>query len=94
MLGSRDCQREVGVSVAAEQPLSAEADKFAKAVAADLQAHAGKCIVIAGEHQPAAVHAIAQAINAPGIGGNAVAYTAPIEINPVDQTASITDLIG
>ncbi|MGH9801720.1 MAG: 4Fe-4S dicluster domain-containing protein, partial [Blastocatellia bacterium] len=69
------------------------ADKFAKAVAADLQAHSGKCIVIAGDHQPAAVHAIANAINAK-FGGNAVAYTAPIEINPIDQTAAITELIG
>nr|MBP6821299.1 TAT-variant-translocated molybdopterin oxidoreductase [Acidobacteriota bacterium] len=83
----------VGVAVAAGAPLSGEADKFAKAVAADLLAHTGKCIVVAGEHQPASVHAIAQAINAK-LGGNAVAYTAPIEINPTDQTAAITELIG
>jgi molybdopterin-containing oxidoreductase family iron-sulfur binding subunit len=83
----------VGVAVATGAPLSGEADKFAKAVAADLLAHTGKCIVVAGEHQPASVHAIAQAINAK-LGGNAVAYTAPIEINPVDQTAAMTELIG
>ncbi len=90
---ARAIANAAGVSVAAGGSLSGEADKFAKAVAADLQAHAGKSIVIAGEHQPAAVHAIANAINAK-FGGTAVAYTAPIEINPIDQTAGITELIG
>ncbi|MBS1788920.1 MAG: TAT-variant-translocated molybdopterin oxidoreductase [Acidobacteria bacterium] len=83
----------VGVSVATGGSLSGEGDKFAKAIAADLQAHSGKCIVIAGEHQPAAVHAIAHAINAK-FGSSTVAYTATIEINPMDQTAGITELIG
>lgn len=83
----------VGVSVAAGGSLSGDAAKFAKAVAEDLQAHAGKCIVLAGEHQPAAVHAIANAINAK-LGGTAVAHTAPIEINPIDQTAALTELIS
>lgn len=90
---ARAIANAAGVTVATGASLSGEADKFAKAVAADLQAHAGKSIVIAGEHQPAAVHAIANAINAK-FGGAAVAYTAPIEINPIDQTAGITELIG
>ena len=38
-------------------------DKFLKAVAKDLQAHAGECVVVAGRRQPAAVHALAAAIN-------------------------------
>ncbi len=90
---ARAIANAAGVTVATGASLSGEADKFAKAAAADLQAHSGKCIVIAGEHQPAAVHAIAHAINAK-FGGSAVAYTAPIEINPIDQTAGITELIG
>ncbi len=90
---ARSIANAVGVSVAAGGSLSGDAAKFAKAVADDLQAHAGKCIVLAGEHQPAAVHAIANAINAK-LGGTAVAYTAPIEINSIDQTAALTELIG
>ncbi|MGE0887314.1 MAG: TAT-variant-translocated molybdopterin oxidoreductase [Blastocatellales bacterium] len=85
----------VGVSVPAGGSLNDEAKKFADALAKDLQAHRGKSLVIAGEHQPAAVHAIAHAINsALGNTGSTVVYTEPIEINPVDQIASITDLIG
>jgi molybdopterin-containing oxidoreductase family iron-sulfur binding subunit len=88
----------VGASVPAAgagSPLNADATKFAQAVAKDLQASRGKSLVLAGEHQPAAVHAIAHAINgALGNTGNTVVFTDPIEINPVDQTASITELIG
>src|SRR5262249_41623919 len=38
--------------------LSGGTVKFAEVVARDLKAHSGKSIVIAGEHQPASVHAI------------------------------------
>jgi len=37
---------------------------FIKAVADDLKAHTGRVIVAAGAHQPASVHAVANAINA------------------------------
>ncbi|MEP7340149.1 MAG: TAT-variant-translocated molybdopterin oxidoreductase [Acidobacteriota bacterium] len=85
----------VGASVPGGGSLNAEATKFAQAVGKDLLASKGKSLVVAGEHQPAAVHAIAHAINgALGNTGSTVVYTDPIEINPVDQTASITELIG
>ncbi|MDX2032933.1 MAG: TAT-variant-translocated molybdopterin oxidoreductase [Blastocatellia bacterium] len=75
--------------------VSGAAAKFAEAVAKDLKAHGGKSIVIAGEHQPASVHAIAHAINAAlGNIGATVVLTDPIEIKPVDQIASITELVG
>ena len=74
--------------------LSEEARKMAEAVAKDLKAHAGKALVVAGEHQPASVHAIAHAINsAVGAAGNTVVYTGTIEANPVDQMASLSDLV-
>ena len=38
--------------------------KEAAAIARDLQAHKGACVVIAGDRQPAAVHALAHAMNA------------------------------
>ncbi len=66
---------------------------WAAAVATDLRAHAGRSIVIAGESQPASVHALAHAMNAAlGNAGRTVLYTAPIELNPVDQSASIRAL--
>ncbi len=85
----------VGVQGLPQAGLSAEAAKFAEVVAKDLKAHNGKSIVIAGEHQSASVHALAHAINAAlGAPGATLYYTDPIEINPVDQIASITDLFN
>ena len=63
-------------------------------VAKDLDANRGGSIVIAGEHQPARVHAIAHAINqALGNAGKTVIYTDPVEANPVDEVASIAELV-
>src|SRR5262245_39128573 len=65
---------------------------FAGEVANDLKAHSGKSIVIAGEHQPASVHAIAHAINsALGNLGKTIVFTESLEANPVDQIASISE---
>jgi MoCo/4Fe-4S cofactor protein with predicted Tat translocation signal len=85
----------VGASGLPSANLTGDAAKFAEVVAKDLKAHNGKSIVIAGEHQPASVHAIAHAINsALGAPGATLYYTDPIDINPVDQIASISDLAG
>jgi len=84
----------VGASGLPTANLSGDAAKFAEAVATDLKANKGKSIVIAGEHQPASVHAIAHAINgALGAPGATLYFTDPIDINPVDQIASISDLV-
>lgn len=49
--------------------------KFVEAVAADLAANKGASVVVVGDHQPAAVHAIAHAINAHlGNAGTTVTY--------------------
>ena len=49
--------------------------------------------MIAGEHQPPIVHALAHVMNATlGNVGKTVFYTDPIEANPVDQLASSQDL--
>jgi len=67
----------------------------AAAIARDLQAHKGASIVIAGEHQPPHVHALAHAMNqALGNAGKTVTYTEPIEGNPVDQQTSLQELVG
>src|SRR6185503_19909855 len=65
-----------------------------KTIAADLAAHKGKSAVIAGDRQPAAVHAIARAINdALGNTGSTVTYTAPIAESPADGVQSLTTLV-
>ncbi|HKX28322.1 MAG TPA: TAT-variant-translocated molybdopterin oxidoreductase [Blastocatellia bacterium] len=85
----------LGVSAPAGERPSDEVAKFAEAVAKDLKAHSGKSIVIAGEHQPPAVHALAHAINhALGNIGQTVVITDSIDANPVDQIASITQLVN
>ncbi|MCC6147274.1 MAG: TAT-variant-translocated molybdopterin oxidoreductase [Anaerolineaceae bacterium] len=62
-------------------------------LADDLLSAKGSSLVIAGERQPAIVHAIAHAINqALGAVGNTVVYTDPVESNPIDQLASLRDL--
>ena len=65
-----------------------------RAVLKDLEAHRGSSIVIAGEHQPPQVHAFVHAINQTlGNAGKTVIYTDPVEANPVDEIASIADLV-
>ncbi|HEU0174682.1 MAG TPA: TAT-variant-translocated molybdopterin oxidoreductase [Blastocatellia bacterium] len=85
----------VGVSGLPSANLTGDAAKFAEVAAKDLKASSGKSIVIAGEHQSASVHAIAHAINAAlGAPTRTLYYTDPLEIDPADQIASITDLVG
>jgi molybdopterin-containing oxidoreductase family iron-sulfur binding subunit len=73
--------------------LSAAAQKWLDAVASDLTKHRGSSLVIAGEFQPPAVHALAHAINAAlGNVGATLYYTEPVEANPVNQLESFTEL--
>jgi molybdopterin-containing oxidoreductase family iron-sulfur binding subunit len=63
------------------------------ALVKDLLAHRASALVIPGEYQPPAVHALAHAINATlGGVGKTVVYTAPVEASPVDQLASLKEL--
>ena len=55
----------------------------------------GSSVVIAGDHQPPAVHALAHAINqALGNVGKTVIYTDPVDANPVNQTESLQGLVA
>jgi molybdopterin-containing oxidoreductase family iron-sulfur binding subunit len=66
---------------------------WANAVAKELRAHPSATIVIAGETQTPAVHALAHAMNtALGNIGKTTFYTDPLEIQPVDQVASLRAL--
>ena len=56
---------------------------FLPALVKDLSAHRGSSVVIAGETQPAAVHALAHAMNdALGNAGRTVVYTDSVEVSP------------
>ncbi|HJZ97232.1 MAG TPA: TAT-variant-translocated molybdopterin oxidoreductase, partial [Candidatus Solibacter sp.] len=62
-------------------------------LARDLQQHRGRSLVIAGDSQPPAVHALAHVMNqALGNAGATVVYVAPLEADPVDQTQSLSEL--
>jgi len=68
--------------------------KWVGGIARDLQSHKGACLVIPGEYQPPIVHALAHVMNASlGNTGKTVFYTDPVELNPVDQLASLQDLV-
>jgi MoCo/4Fe-4S cofactor protein with predicted Tat translocation signal len=65
------------------------------AVARDLETHKGASLVIVGDEQPPAVHALAHLINSDlGNVGKTVFYSDPIEANSVDQTQSLRELVG
>ncbi|HEY7402815.1 MAG TPA: TAT-variant-translocated molybdopterin oxidoreductase [Candidatus Angelobacter sp.] len=75
--------------------VTAEQEKWADAVAADLLAHRGKCVVVPGEFQSPAVHALAHAMNAAlGNVGQTVTYIDPVEIDPVEHGQSIRELVA
>lgn len=84
----------VGVQVAqgsaSQDPARA---RWIEAVAADLVAHRGASIVLVGEGQPAAVHALAHAVNAAlGNAGKTVLYMDAAEIRPTNQLAELRQL--
>jgi molybdopterin-containing oxidoreductase family iron-sulfur binding subunit len=85
----------VGVGTATGAALSARWQKVLPVMAADLLAHRGRSIVLAGAHQPAAVHALARAMNETlGNIGTTVTYTAPVTATPADGAASLSSLVG
>jgi len=68
--------------------------KWIGPIARDLQRNKGASLMIAGEYQPPIVHALAHVMNAElGNVGKTVFYTDSIEASPVDQLASLQDLV-
>jgi MoCo/4Fe-4S cofactor protein with predicted Tat translocation signal len=84
----------VGGQGGASHPDS-EKQKFLAAVAKDLRSAGGAALVIPGEYQTPAVHALAAQLNsALGAVGKTVAYSDPIEIVPTEQLAGLKELLG
>jgi len=64
-------------------------------VAKDLLQHKGASIVLAGDGQPPAIHALVHAMNnALGNVGKTVFYSDLLEVNAVDQRQSLQDLVN
>jgi molybdopterin-containing oxidoreductase family iron-sulfur binding subunit len=77
----------------ASAPASETEQKWIAALAKDLQAHRGRCVVVPGEYQPASVRALARALNESlGAVGTTVTYGPAVEISPADQHASLGEL--
>ena len=84
---------KLGVTGVDAEKLSGEEQKWVEAAAADLNRRRGKCLVVPGEFQAPAVHALAHAMNAAlGNAGETVIYIDPVEVDPVEHTHSIAEL--
>ena len=91
---ARSLAAAVGVKDAGASATAGTAT-FVSAVAADLQKHRGACVIIAGENQPPAVHALAHAMNEELSNiGQTVIYTEPVDANPISQTESLRSLVS
>jgi len=90
-LFARALAAKLGLGGSAAPPLGAE--KWLAAVAKDFQQHKGMSLVVAGEHQPAEVHALTHAINtALGNVGATLYYTGSVEERPVNHLESLREL--
>jgi MoCo/4Fe-4S cofactor protein with predicted Tat translocation signal len=82
------------VGVAAAGGAAGTHGAFVAALAADLKRAGSRALVVAGDSQPPAVHALAHAINAQlGAVGTTVTFTAPIVADAGSQTDSLRALV-
>jgi MoCo/4Fe-4S cofactor protein with predicted Tat translocation signal len=69
--------------------------KWVEAIAADLERHRGRCLVLVGPAQSEAVHLLALAMNHHlGNVGQTVLHTATVEAEPVDPLESLRELVN
>ncbi|HUL75042.1 MAG TPA: TAT-variant-translocated molybdopterin oxidoreductase [Vicinamibacterales bacterium] len=85
----------LGVGRAGGVALQGDAARWIQAIADDLKAHRGRSVVVAGDRQPATVHALARMMNDTlGNSGVTVSYVAPIVATPADGAASLAELVA
>ena len=73
--------------------LAPETEKWLDAVVKDLKKYPRRTLVVAGEQQPAEVHALVHAVNnALGNVGTTLYYTEPVEAQPVNHLESLREL--
>jgi Fe-S-cluster-containing dehydrogenase component len=88
---------QAGLAVPPSQDASAVTAnrRWIDAVVADLRAHRGASVVVAGDQQPPVVHALVHALNhALGNVGATVVHTAPVEVRPDHQLAALQGLVA
>jgi molybdopterin-containing oxidoreductase family iron-sulfur binding subunit len=91
---ARALASRVGVTGAGDAAIPQAATKWIDPLVKDLQGSRGKSLVIAGDGQPAIVHALAHAMNdALGNVGQTVVYTQTVEAAPSDQRADLKTLV-
>jgi molybdopterin-containing oxidoreductase family iron-sulfur binding subunit len=93
---ARTLAAKLGVEVGggSTQAVSDVPEAWLAALVSDLEAHKGASLVIAGDGQGAIVHALAHAINRSlGNVGTTVEYIPPVEAEPTNQLASLSDLV-
>jgi molybdopterin-containing oxidoreductase family iron-sulfur binding subunit len=92
---ARALAAQLSVSGAAVPAVPDAATQWMAPLVKDLQAHRGQSVVIAGDGQPAIVHALAHAMNdALGNVGATVVYTQTAEAQPMNQLAGLQELVG
>ena len=91
---ARAVASRVGVAGVGEATLAGAAMRWIDPLVSDLQASKGRSLVIAGDGQPAIVHALAHAMNDTlGNVGTTVTYTQTAEAQPIDQRAALRRLV-
>jgi MoCo/4Fe-4S cofactor protein with predicted Tat translocation signal len=90
---ARAVAAQLGMAVEGGDALGHE--RWIAAVAKDLQAHRGRCVVLAGERQSPAVHVLAHVLNDRlGNVGQTVFHTPSIETRSVDQIESLREFVS
>lgn len=97
---ARTVAMALGIEVGSLSPgnppftLSPNFTRWIDALVRDLQQHRGASLILVGPEQPPVVHALAHAMNHTlGNIGQTVIYTDPVEANPMDQMASLRELV-
>ena len=92
---ARAVAAQVGVGAAGQATVPESARNWVAALVKDLQAARGRSLVIAGDTQPPAVHALAHAMNETlGNVGATVTYTQTAEARPSNQLDGLRELVG
>ncbi len=91
---TRAIAKELGIVTEAKASTDESHDRWIKAAVRDLQQHRGTSVVLAGDQQPPAVHAMVHAINeALGNTNQTVVHTESVAARPVNQLESLRELV-
>ncbi len=78
-----------------KKTLSTEQNRWIQEVVKDLQAHRGRCLVLAGTHQPPSLQALAYAMNDRLKNfGTTVSFISSVEESPAPQMQSLEELVS